>query len=62
MINDCLRAFIDQQNTLTGETLPFLWGSLFRNCLEQGLTAEQALTLVKTFIVANSGGSKTFVL
>jgi hypothetical protein len=36
------------------DNLPQLWYGLFRKCVEEGFTEQQALELVKTFVAGQS--------
>jgi len=56
MLNEKLRAEIDQATTGLIEVIPPVWRGLFQGCIAEGFTAEQAMELVKAYILANGTG------
>jgi len=45
---------LQESATLMIDNLPQLWCGLFRKCVEEGFTEQQALELVKTFVAGQS--------
>lgn len=57
MINDKIRAELDQSTQAIVEYFPTLWFNLYKELLEKGFTEYQSLELVKSYLtpVVNSG-------
>jgi hypothetical protein len=54
MLDDKERAEFDQAQATLVETFPPLWRGLYRNCMEVGFSEEEAMELVKTYILSCS--------
>ena len=52
MLDDKTRALLDQARAGLEETFPSLWHGLYSRCVEEGFTEEQALQLVRTYIMS----------
>ena len=52
MLDDKTRAAIDQAKAGAEEIFPPLWYGLYRRCVEEGFTEDQAIRLVKAYIVS----------
>ena len=52
MLDAKVRAEIDQSFEMMVEIFPPLWRGLFEGCREKGFTEEQAMELVKTYILS----------
>ena len=50
MLDEKMRAQLDQSSALLAEMLPPLWWGLYRACVDEGFTESQALELVKTYL------------
>lgn len=44
---------LDQSTASVGEVLPFVWGRMYGNLLNAGFTSGQAMSLVRTYILAS---------
>jgi len=54
MLDPKKSAEIEQSMAMLSEHLPPLWASLFRNCVAQKFSPQQALALVQTYILATN--------
>ena len=54
MLDPGKRAKLDQDIAQVTETIPVLWVSMFKKCVSEGLTENQALQLVIAFIQSDS--------
>lgn len=52
MIDDKLRAEIEHNKAFIIEVLPNTWWGLYSNCIEEGFSEEQALELIKEYIMS----------
>ena len=59
MINEKLRAEIDQAISFMIEVYPVQWRQLYLKLIEEGFTKVEALDLVKTFITTNCKNTNT---
>lgn len=51
-------AELDQALRLAADSMPPLWRRLYHNCVSEGFTEDQAMQLVKTFIISQGIGDK----
>ena len=56
MLDDRKRAELDQASAALTEAFPPLWRNLYLRCVEEGFAEEEALALVKAYIIANGKG------
>ncbi len=54
MLNPDIRAELEQDQAFLVEALPPLWWGLYKNCIEEGFTNTDALSLVETFIMSQN--------
>ena len=54
MLDPGKQARLDQNIAEVTETIPVLWASMFKKCVEEGLSESQALQLVIAFIQSDS--------
>lgn len=50
MLDDKVKAKLDQSSALLAEMLPPLWWGIYKACVDEGFTESQALELVKTYL------------
>lgn len=53
MIDPAKRAELEQNLAMASEVYPCLWYSLYRSLIKEGFESNEALDLVKTYILAN---------
>lgn len=51
MLNPRENAELEQSRALLMENFPPLWWGLFDNCVKQGFTRQEALELIKAYII-----------
>jgi len=56
MLDEKLRAELDQASAGLIELFPPLWWGLFQSCIAEGFTEVQALELVKAYILSQAAG------
>lgn len=44
---------LDQSTASVGEVLPFVWGRMYTNLLNAGFNSGQAMSLIRTYILAS---------
>ena len=59
MINEKLRAKIDQAISFMIEVYPVQWRQLYLKLIEEGFTKTESLELLKTFITTNCKNTNT---
>jgi len=50
VLDDKVKAKLDQSSALLAEMLPPLWWGIYKACVDEGFTESQALELVKTYL------------
>jgi hypothetical protein len=50
------QAKMDQATAMLGDVMPPIWRRMFENSVEAGFSEEQAMSLVKTYILAQCPG------
>ena len=54
MLDDNLRAELDQASAGLSEMLPPLWRGIYMNLQEQDFTPEESMDLLKTYIIGQN--------
>lgn len=57
MLDDKLRAELEQSQAALTEMLPPLWHGLYQGCVKEGFTPQEALRIVETYILATLGNN-----